>query len=91
MSVRNFGLIFVAGQGAAWDHGFDLGFRAFLAGKGKPRNPHTGEMNDDDPDRYCTAHGGTGTPVNCAANPLAGKEVCPGPDRNPLQVRKAGA
>lgn len=61
--------------GRAWDEGFETAARAYWH---KPRNPYTGEMNDDDPADYCPAHGGTGHPEDCMANPTT-QDACPGP------------
>ena len=65
--------------GAAWDRGFETAARCYWH---KPRNPFTGEMNDDEPEDYCPAHGGTGTPEDCIANPLpytdGESQPCPG-------------
>lgn len=68
--------------GAAWDRGFDTAARCYWS---KPRNPFTGEMNDDDPEEYCPAHGGTlADTTECSANPLPYKQgepqPCPGPE-----------
>ena len=51
----------------AWDRGFETAAQCYWR---KPRNPYSGEMNDDDPEDYCPAHGGTGTAADCSANPL---------------------
>lgn len=64
--------------GAAWDRGFDTAARQYWH---KPRNPFTGEMNDDDPEDYCPSHGGT-APVgypDCESNPLPYKDGQPQP------------
>lgn len=63
--------------GKAWDRGFNTAAHCYWR---KPRNPFTGEMNDDDPEDYCPAHGGTGTPEDCNANPLPFGQPCPGPE-----------
>jgi hypothetical protein len=66
----------------AWDQGWETAARCYWS---KPRNPYSGAMNQDDPDDYCSAHGGTGTPEDCNANPLPYDRYrdlmppCPGP------------
>lgn len=66
-------------QAVAWDRGFETATHTHWH---KPRNPYSGEMNDDDPADYCPAHGGTGHPEECDANPLPYKngepQPCPG-------------
>lgn len=59
----------------AWDEGYDTAARCYWH---KPRNPYSGEMNDDDPSDYCVAHGGTGSPLECDANWKPGNVPCPG-------------
>jgi hypothetical protein len=51
--------------GEAWDRGWDSGHAQGEWGfSHKPRNPYTGEMNDD-ADDYCPEHGGTCVPEDC--------------------------
>jgi hypothetical protein len=49
----------------AWDDGWESGNSSGSWGHThKPRNPHSGEMNDDVND-YCPEHGGIALPENC--------------------------
>jgi hypothetical protein len=51
--------------GEAWDRGWDSGHAQGEWGHShKPRNPYTGEMNDD-ADDYCPEHGGRCAPEVC--------------------------
>lgn len=61
--------------GHAWDRGWSSGSYRYWS---KPRNPYTGQMNDDDAEDYCVSHGGTGTPDDCSASPAPLGQPCPG-------------
>lgn len=50
--------------GEAWDRGWDTAAACYWH---KPRNPFTGELNDD-AIFYCPEHGGTATPETCDHN-----------------------
>lgn len=65
--------------GAAWNAGWESAAHCYWS---KPRNPYTGEMNDANPEDYCIAHGGEGTPEDCSAN-WTTQDACPGPNALP--------